>query len=93
MLLRGETSFFVHSLRHYSVLIFNFSIFNSSKKKNVVTKLKSKNYIKCLVKILEIKNFKILKKIIYNYCITVHKLPMLKQDVIKTINAEFNRTA
>ena len=25
MLLRGETNFFVRSLRHYSVLIFNFS--------------------------------------------------------------------
>ena len=54
MLLRGETNFLVRSLRHYSVLILIFLIWN------MVTKLKSKNYITSLSqKFKKSNNFKI----------------------------------
>ena len=83
MLLRGETNFFARTLRHYSVLIFNFSDIKCGRK----IKIKELHH-KSLVKIQEIKEFQIIKKNIYNYGIIAQKLPMLKQG-LTTINAEF----
>ena len=53
----------------------------------MVTKLKSKNYIK---KIFKIKELCDIKNIISNYRIIAQKRSMLKQGV-ETINAEFIR--
>ena len=65
MLLRGETNFFVHSLRHYSLFIFDlFDI-------NVVTKLKSKTASQVFSKNLRNQGIFDIKKILHNYCIIV----------------------
>ena len=82
MLLRGETIFFVRSLRHYCVLIFNFS---DIKRGN---KIKFQELHHKYSKNLRNQRTLRYQKIIYNYRAIAHKLPMLKQGA-KTINPEF----
>ena len=84
MLLGGEINFLACSLRHDSVLIFNFSDMKRG----------------CNIKNLRIsshafgKNLRNQRTLIYqknSYRIKAQKLPMIKQGV-KTMNAEFIRT-
>ena len=64
MLPRGETNFFVHSLRHP---LFIFDLVDI----NVVTKLKSKTASQVFSKNLRNQGIFDIKKILHNYCIIV----------------------
>ena len=73
MLLREEVKSFVRSLRHYSVLIFNFSDIKCGYKIKIFSKTFRNQ-----------RNSRYQKK----YCTIAQKRPMLKQGR-KTLNAEF----
>ena len=80
MLLRGETNFFVHSLRHHSVLIFNFSDIKCG------YKLKSKDYIKVVSKSLRNERTLRYQKNYLQLSYNSTELLMLKQGVKTMLN-------